>query len=208
MTGSRSKQLAAVVVFALSALPSLGIGAGCGPSIYETYEYGKEWDPRKHEYIVGVSDVVRINVYHAGELSGEGTVRPDGVITMPLVGDLPVAGKTPTQVREEMKKRLAAYVKADAVITVTVSGFNSYRFIVSGNVNHPGAMAQKWYVTVSEALAMAGGPSKFAGDEIVVIRLDPAGHARKIPVSYRAILSGKHPEQDICIVAGDTIVMD
>lgn len=207
MTGSRSKPLAAAVVLALSSLASLA-GAGCGPAIYDTYEYGKEWDPRKHEYIIGVSDVVKITVYHTTELSGEGTVRPDGVITMPLIGDLPVAGKTPTQVREEMKKRLAAYVKADTVITVTVGGFSSYRFIVSGNVNHPGALAQKWYVTVSEAMAMAGGPSKFAGDEIMVIRLDPTGHARKIPISYRALLSGKHPEQDICVVAGDTIVMD
>jgi polysaccharide export outer membrane protein len=205
MTGSHSKKLAAA--FAI-ALPSLGVGAGCGPSIYDTYEYGKEWDPRKHEYIVGVADVVKINVYHSPELSGEGAVRPDGVITMPLIGDLPVAGRTPTQVREETKKRLAAYIKSDTAVTVTVSGFNSYRFIVSGQVNHPGAHTQKWFVTVSEALAMAGGPSKFAGDEIVVIRLDSAGKVRKIPVSYRAILSGKHPEQDICVVAGDTIVMD
>jgi polysaccharide export outer membrane protein len=201
--GSLAK-LAAAVVFALSSLASIA----CGPSIYDTFEYGKEWDPRKHEYIVGVADSVRINVYHSPELSGEGTVRPDGVITMPLIGDLPVAGKTPTQVREEMKKRLAAYVKADTAVTVTVSGFSSYRFIVTGNVNHAGAMAQKWYVTVSEAMAMAGGPSKFAGDEIVIIRLDSGGHVRKIPVSYRALISGKHPEQDICVVAGDTIVMD
>jgi polysaccharide export outer membrane protein len=211
MIGPRSKTLAAALTLALSA-PALclatGLATGCGPSIYDTYEYGKEWDPRKHEYIVGVADVVKITVYHAGDLSGEGTVRPDGVITMPLIGDLPVAAKTPTQIREEMKKRLSAYVKADTVITVTVSGFNSYRFIVSGNVNHPGALGQKYYVTVSEALAMAGGPSKFAGDEVLVIRLDPTGKNRKIPISYRALISGKHPEQDICVVSGDTIVVD
>jgi polysaccharide export outer membrane protein len=204
MTGSRSQHLAAAAALALACLA----GPGCGPSIYESYEYGKEWDPRKHEYIIGVADIVKINVYHTAELSGEGTVRPDGVITMPLVGDLPVAGRTPTQVREEMKKRLATYVKADTVITVTVSGFNSYRFIVSGNVNHAASLTQKYYVTVSEALAMAGGPSKFAGDEITVIRIDSAGKSRKIPVSYKALLSGKHPEQDICIVSGDTIVVD
>jgi polysaccharide export outer membrane protein len=192
-------------------LGGMGVSAvvtGCGPSIYETFEYAKEWDPRKHEYIIGVSDVVRINVYHTNELSGEGVVRPDGVITMPLVGDLMVAGKTPTQVREDMRRRLTEYVKADTKISVTVSGFNSYRFIVSGNVNHPGALAQRWYVTVSEALAMAGGPSKFAGDQIVVIRLDANGKPHKIPVSYKALVSGMHPEQDVCVVAGDTIVMD
>ncbi len=199
--------LAAALVVAPVGIGA-GAGLGCGPSIYQTYDYTKEWDPRKHEYIIGVSDLVKINVYHTTELSGEGTVRPDGVITMPLIGDLPVAGKTPTQVREEMRKRLTEYVKADTKIAVTVAGFNSYRFIVSGNVNHPGALAQKWYVTVSEALAMAGGPSKFAGDEIVVIRLDANGKVHKIPVSYKALNEGTHPEQDICVVAGDTIVVD
>jgi polysaccharide export outer membrane protein len=208
MSGARSQKIVLAGGLLLTAVLALSAGAGCGPSIYETYEYTKEWDPRKHEYIIGVADGVRITVYHTPELSGEGTVRPDGVITMPLIGDLPVAGKTPTQIREEMKKRLSAYVKSDAVITITVTGFNSYRFIVSGQVAHPGALSQKFYVTVSEALAMAGGPSKFAGDEVVVIRLDPNGKARKIPVSYKALLSGKHPEQDICVVAGDTIVMD
>jgi polysaccharide biosynthesis/export protein len=208
MNGARPRKLALAAGTTLTMLVALTAGAGCGPSIYATYQYGKEWDPRKHEYIIGVSDGLRISVYHTPELSGDGTVRPDGVITMPLIGDLAVAGKTPTEVREEMKKRLSTYVKSDAVITVTVTGFNSYRFIVSGNVNHASAFTQKWYVTVSEAMAMAGGPTKFAGDEIVVIRLDPGGHARKIPVSYRALVSGKHPEQDICVVAGDTIVMD
>jgi polysaccharide export outer membrane protein len=202
MKGSLAKKVALVAMIALSG------AMGCGPSIYETYEYGKEWDPRKHEYIIGVADVVKISVYHSQELSGEGTVRPDGVITMPLIGDLLVAGRTPSQVREDMKKKLAAFVKTDGVINVTVSGFNSYRFIVSGHVVRPGALTQKYYVTVSEALAMAGGPDKFAGDSISIIRMDAANKARKIPVSYKALLSGKNPAMDVCIVSGDTIVMD
>lgn len=182
-------------------------GAGCGPSIYERYDYGKEYDPRRHEYIIGVSDVLQISVYHMPDLSGGGTVRPDGVLTMPLVGDLSVAGKTPSQVRDEMKKRLSGYVKADTVINVTVTGFNSYRFVVAGNVNHAGALQQKFFVTVSEALAMAGGPNKFASDEIVIYRLDQHRRLREIPVSYKALVSGKHPEQDICVVSGDRIVV-
>lgn len=178
---------------------------GCGPSIYETYDYGKEYDPRKHEYVIGVADQITISVYHTPDLSGQGTVRPDGVVTMPLIGDLIVAGKTPTQVRDEMKKKLATYVKDDAVINVTVSGFNSYRFTVSGNVNHSGSFTQKYYVTVSEAVAMAGGPNKFAGDQIVILRQDKSGKMREIPVSYKGISSGRHPEQDIAVVSGDTV---
>jgi polysaccharide export outer membrane protein len=191
------------VAVAVSAL-----GAGCGPAIYDTYDYGKEYDPRKHEYIVGVGDSMTITVYHTPDLSGSGTVRPDGVITMPLIGDLPVAGKTPSQVREEMKRRLAAYIKADAVINVTLSGFNSYRYVVTGNVNHAGALTQKWYVTVSEALAQAGGLSKFAGDRIIVYRTDQSRKVREIPISYKMLLSGKHPDMDICVVSGDSIVVE
>jgi polysaccharide biosynthesis/export protein len=189
-----------------SALIALAL-LGCGPSIYETYNYSKEYDPRKHEYVIGVSDQIGISVYRAPDLSGQATVRPDGVITMPLVGDLIVTGKTPTQVRDEMKKKLSTYLKEDTVITVTVTGFNSYRFIVSGNVNHSGSFTQRFYVTVSEAVAMAGGPSKFASDQIVILRFDPKGKMREIPVSLKAITSGAHPEQDIAIVSGDTVVV-
>lgn len=180
---------------------------GCGPSIYETYNYSKEYDPRKHEIVIGVSDQLSIGVYHAPELSAQVTVRPDGVVTMPLVGDLIVGGKTPSQVRDEMKQKLAAYLKEDAVINVTVTGFNSYRFIVSGNVNHSGSFTQKFFITVSEAVAMAGGPNKFASDQIVILRFDPSGKIREIPVSFKALTSGRHPEQDIAIVSGDTVVV-
>ncbi len=181
---------------------------GCGPSIYETYDYSKEYDPRKHEYIIGVSDQVSISVYRMPELSTLGIVRPDGVLTLPLIGDLTIAGKTPSQAREEIKRRLAEYVKDDVVVNVTVVGFNSYRFTVSGNVQHGGSFTQKYYVTVSEAIAMAGGPNKFASDQVILLRADKNNRVREIPVSYKAILSGRHPEQDLAIVAGDTIVVE
>lgn len=198
MMGALTKGIVLAAALALS---------GCGPSIYATYEYGKEYDPRRHEYIIGVSDVVNITVYRMADVSASGTVRPDGVLTMPLIGDIQVAGKTPSQVRDDMKQRLAGYIKADTVINVTVTGFNSYRFVVTGNVMHSGALAQKYYVTVSEALAMAGGPNKFAGDQIVIYRLDQNRKVREIPISYKGLMSGKHPEQDICVVTGDTIVV-
>jgi polysaccharide export outer membrane protein len=190
----------------LTAVAGLSGVLGCGPSIYETYQYKKEYDPRKHEYVIGVADTVQITVYNTADVSGSGTVRPDGIITLPLIGDLLVAGKTPTQVKAEVKKKLSAYVKVDATINVMVTGFNSYRFVISGQVNHPGSQTSKFYVTVSEAIAIGGGPTKFAGDQVVVMRADAEGHVHEIPVSYKALISGKHPEQDVCIVSGDTIV--
>jgi polysaccharide export outer membrane protein len=201
MPGSLSKQIALAAALALSS------AAGCTPA-WKAFDYGKLYDPRKHEYIIGVSDVLTISVYKMADLSASGTVRPDGVLTMPLIGDVLVAGKTPTQVREDMKQKLASYVKADTVINVTVTGFNSYRFTVTGNVGHPGSLSAKYYVTLSEALAMGGGPSKFAGDQIVIQRMGDDRHMHEIPASYKELLSGRHPEMDLCIVTGDTILFE
>ncbi len=180
---------------------------GCAPSVYETYAYGKEYDPRKHEYVIGVTDVISIQVYKSPDLSlGGAVVRPDGVVTVPLVGDVVVAGKTPSQVRDELKTRFSEFVK-EASVNVTVAGFNSYRFIVSGAVNKSGSFTQKFFITVSEAMAMAGGPNKFAGDQIIIYRADKDGHMREIPLSFKAIMSGKRPDMDIAIVSGDSVVM-
>lgn len=195
-----------VVPTLLLLLTSAVLGA-CGPSIYETYAYGKEYDPRKHEYVIGVTDNISIQVYKSPDLSlPNATVRPDGVVTVPLVGDVIVAGKPPSQVREELKKRFSEFVK-DATVNVTVTAFNSYRFLVAGAVNKSGSFTQKFYITVSEAIAMAGGPNKFAGDQIIIYRAGKDGHIREIPVSFKTIMGGKRPDMDVAIVAGDSVVM-
>lgn len=201
------KKVVPGLLLSLTLLVSSLALLGCGPSIYDTYAYGKEYDPRKHEYVIGVTDLVSIQVYKSPDISlMAGMVRPDGVVTIPLVGDVIVAGKTPSVVREELKKRFSEYVK-DATVNITVAGFNSYRFLVSGFVNKPGSYSQKFFVTITEALAMAGGPNKFAGDQVVIYRADKDGHVREIPVSYKMIMAGKRPEMDVCIVAGDSVVV-
>jgi polysaccharide biosynthesis/export protein len=199
----RSRDLFVAALLLLLA----ALGAGCSnKQIYLNYDYKKEYDPRLHEYVVGVGDSLSITVFHTPDLSGGGTVRPDGVITLPLIGDLPVAGKTPTQIREDMRVRLATYIKdATAVITVIVTNSSSYRFTVAGNVNHAGTQAPKSYMTVSEALAAAGGLNKFASSDLLILRPDGTGHVRQIPVNYDDIMSGNHPEEDVAIVTGDTI---
>jgi polysaccharide biosynthesis/export protein len=198
----RNGLLAAVLLLWASPL------AGCGAGVYDTYAYGNEYDPRKHEYVIGVADALTISVFHTTDIGGGGTVRPDGVLTLPLIGDLHVAGKTPTQVKAEVKERFGQYVKADLSVNVVITGFNSYRFVVTGQVNHAGAETPKYFVTVSEALAMAGGPTKFAGDTITIFRLDPEGKVRQIPISYKRLMGGKYPQMDVAVVTGDTIVME
>lgn len=188
----------------MSLLPACG---GELPSA--TYPFEKEYDPRKHEYVIGVSDELRVTVWKMPDLSEDTTVRPDGTITLPLIGELKVMEKTPTQVVSEIKEKLSAYVKEEqAVVTVEVRQINSYRFVVSGNVVRPGPLTAKYYVTISEAIIMAGGPTRFGTPErTMVLRADGAGNIRRIPVNAKALGEGNKLEQDLAVVAGDTIVV-
>src|SRR5438552_10951686 len=96
------------------------IGTSCASS--RGFEYGKEPDPRSQEYVVGPADQLRINVWRDSELSLELKVRPDGTITLPLLGDIRAAGRTPSQIRDEITRQLATYVKSEtSKVTVAVA---------------------------------------------------------------------------------------
>ena len=164
-------------------------------------------DPRQSAYRIAVSDVIRVTVWKDPSLSTETAVRPDGKITVPLVGELDAGGHTTGEVQEQLVRRLAAFVK-DAIVTVAVVEVNSYRFTVAGNVERPGMFTPRYYVTVSEAVALAGGPNRFgATSEAVVVRPQGKGAPARIPVDYDKILSGERPEADIVVRAGDTVLI-
>ena len=168
------------------------------------YADAAQHDPRGKPYVIGIADVVRIGVWKDESLSTDAIVRPDGTITMPLVGELRAAGRTTAELQQDVSQRLASLVK-DASVTVSVVEINSYRFTVAGNVEHPGLFSARYYLTVSEALALAGGPNRYADtDEVVVVR-PVNGSSLRIPINYDDILSGRSPEQDIVILSGDSV---
>ena len=181
--------------------------AGCGTT-HAHFNYAAEPDPRKSEFVLGPSDVLRVSVWHNPDLSADPVVRPDGTITLPLIGDLVAAGLTTTKVRDQIAARLKTFVKDEAaVVTVAVLTVNSYRFTVAGNVGAPGSFAATRYLTVSEAISLAGGPTRFAAPDQIVIQR-PAGNglpARRIPIDYPKVLSGESPQESIPVLAGDVI---
>jgi polysaccharide export outer membrane protein len=184
----------------------LALGAGC-TTTHPLYDYASEPDPRKQEFTLGPSDVLRVNVWRNPELSGDVTIRPDGNVSLPLVGDVHAAGRSSGDVRAEIAKRLQAYLKDEANnVTVSIVTISSYRFVVNGNVERMGVFTSNRYVTVSEAIALAGGPNRFASpDEAVIIREDPGKGKKRIPINYPAILKGTHPEHDLPLLAGDIV---
>jgi polysaccharide export outer membrane protein len=176
---------------------------GCGlkhPEASALYAEAARTDPRARPFVIGPSDVVRVTVWKDPNLSADASVRPDGTITLPLVGEVVASGRTAAQLQATIAERLAAYAK-EAVVTVAVIEVNSYRFTVAGNVEHPGMFSPRYYVTVSEAIALAAGPNRYASTgNVVVVR-----GGQRIPIDYDAILSGKNPEQDIVVLAGDAV---
>ena len=197
----KERIMRSVIVLALAA------GAACGPKNY-SYAYQNEPDPHKGELLLGVGDILDINVWDQKDLNTEATIRPDGTITMPLVGDVRAVGMTPVALKETIKQSLANYVKLGGgnEITVAVKAWKSYRFTVQGEVSRPGLYTNDEWVTVSDALALAGGPTRFAKrSDIVLMRKDGKGERRAIPLDFDLLASGKRPDMNIWILPGDVI---
>jgi polysaccharide biosynthesis/export protein len=184
----------------LAAALALSCGArhhGDDPAVFAD---AARADPRTRPFVIGVSDVVRVTVWKDPNLSAEASVLPDGTITLPLVGAVPAAGVTASALQAAIAEKLATFTR-EPVVTVSVIEVNSYRFTVSGNVEHPGLFALKTYVTVSQAIALAGGPNRYADTgDVVVVR-----NGRRISIDYEDIVSGKRPDQDIVVLAGDAV---
>ncbi len=158
------------------------------------------------EYRIGAGDVLQLFVWKEPDLSRDITVRFDGKVTVPLLGDVEAAGRTPQQLGEELSRGLARYLAAPQV-TLGVSQSNSARFHVLGQVGRPGDFPLTRRTTVLQALAIAGGFREFAkSDDVVIIRQDGDAETA-IPFHYKRIEGGKDLSQDIPLRPGDTILV-
>jgi polysaccharide biosynthesis/export protein len=190
-------------------LLTLVVLAGC-PYKVPPHDYSKEPDPRNKELILGVGDTVSINVWENRDLNTEATIRPDGTITMPLVGDLKAAGETPSTLRNSIKQKLIIFLKIQPntePVTVAVKQWKSYRFTIQGEVVRQGVFTADHFVTVADAIAMAGGVSRFAKRaQVKLFRADPKTRTtRTIPLDYDALASGKQLEMNIWVLPDDVI---
>ena len=179
----------------------------CGAGPRYDYNYSKEPDPRRNEFVIGISDRLAIRVWKNPDLSTDAVVRPDGTITMPLIGDLRANGKTPTALRDEITQQLSRYIRDEgATVTVAVTAVNSYSFMVSGNVERPGVFRSDKFVTVLEAVQLAGGPNRYASPEKTkLLRQSKDGNLKSIPINYSSLVKGEQLEANLALFAGDQI---
>lgn len=158
------------------------------------------------EFVIGAEDLLTVLFWRDKELSGDVTVRSDGVITLPLVGDVQAAGRTPTQLSEDIRN-LAARFLTEPVVNVFVRQVNSRKVYITGEVRMPGMYPLTSPRTVIQLIALAGGVLEFAKtSEITVLRKD-GNVSRAFKFNYNNVARGKSLEQNLELRPGDTVVV-
>jgi polysaccharide biosynthesis/export protein len=176
--------------------------SGTGTASANTPNYAGPMDASR--YIIGPEDSLQITVWKEPTLSGNFPVRPDGMISLVLVGDLPAAGLTPMALSNDITQRLKKYIQ-DPVVTVSVLGVNSQRIFLVGEVNKVGPVMLTPGMTPLQAIVSAGGLSQFANSKRIYILRTVAGKQQKFPFNYKAALKGENT--GITLLPGDTIVV-
>lgn len=161
------------------------------------------------EYRIGPSDVLSIYVREQDEMNRTVTVRPDGMISMPLLGDISVSGLTPLQLRDILVNALSQYVQIlPGEITVGVEEIHSYAVSVLGEVNLPGRFEFQGPVTVLDVIAQAGGMTEFASSSrITILRQEQNGERQRIRFNYSDVLSSRLDPSTLNVYPGDIVVV-
>jgi polysaccharide export outer membrane protein len=157
------------------------------------------------EYRLGAGDKVRVEVYRDTQLSQSVQVRPDGKITLPLVGDIDAHGKTPTELDDAITIALKEYVNNPSVTVIVVEAAAATAYVIGG-VNNPGAIPLQGNVTVLQALASAGGFTDFADRKNILILRKASSGTETIKFNYKEAIQGS-PSAEMPLRAGDTVVV-
>jgi polysaccharide export outer membrane protein len=157
------------------------------------------------EYRLGPGDKLRIEVYKDPQLSQSVQVRPDGKITLPLIGDVEATGRTPIEMRDMIATSLKEYVTNPTVTVIVVEALAS-KVYVMGEVTHPGTMDLHGPTTILQALAMAGGFKEFANTkDVKVLRPNGDRGVQTIKFNYKDVLNGD--AKPFLLRSGDTVVV-
>lgn len=167
--------------------------------------------PVAKEFLLGPEDVLEVTVWRNQDLSRTVVVRPDGKISLPLVGDVQASGLSASQVAEKIAARLTEF-KENPNVSVSVREVNSYFVYVLGEVQRPGKYPVKSYATVLQGVSLAGGFTNFAAkNRMAVLRTVTKSsgdqHQIRIPVPYDELVSGRGEIENFILKSGDTIVV-
>ena len=157
-------------------------------------------DPNKFD--LGAEDVLFIRVWRENDLTGTHVIRPDGKITLPLIGEMTAAGLTPAALQKELTESLSKFIN-NPQVTVQVQAVRSKRYYVTGEVIRPGAYPLVVPTTAFEAITLAGGFREFANKKNITI----ARGKERLKFNYNDVAKGKNLSQNVLLQDGDTIIV-
>jgi len=157
------------------------------------------------DFLIGPEDVLDIAVWNNPAMSRTTPVRPDGMISLPLLNDIQAAGLTPMQLRNNIATKLTEYVP-NPEVSVIVREVNHFKISVLGEVKKPGRYDFKGHATVLDAIATAGGLSDFAARSKITILRNENGVSKRIPVNYNKIVSAAD-QGDVPLRPGDIVLV-
>jgi polysaccharide biosynthesis/export protein len=158
-------------------------------------------------FIIGDEDVLAINVWNEQNLTKQVTVRTDGKISLPLIGDVQAQGRTPLQLELDLRDKLKNYV-TDPQVTVIVQEIHSLKFNILGQVTKPGSYPLTAGTTVVDAIAAAGGFKDFAKKKgVYVLRPNSSGGESRYDFNYQDFIKGKNTKDNIVLKSHDTVVV-
>jgi polysaccharide export outer membrane protein len=157
-------------------------------------------------YLIGADDVLQVAVWNNEAMSRTVPVRPDGMISLPLINDVPAAGLTPMQLRDALLKRLVEYMPSPEV-SVIVTEVRSLKVSVVGEMSRPGRFELKSPATVLDVLAMAGAFTEFAARSRIVVLRNEGGQVQRIPFNYEKVTSPAGEQGNFYVRPGDIILV-
>ena len=176
----------------------------CNASVPEAQAQNTKAGAKAYE--LGVGDVLNIFVYEEPEISQTVTVRSDGRISLPLIGDVEAVGETPEALAEKITRKLKKFIEV-ADVTVIIAEAREAVYYIVGQVEEPGQYSLDRQVTVLQAIAKAGGFLEWAKKSRIMIVSGPDTSEKLTYFNYEDFLDGKNTEQNIEIKPGDTIVI-
>lgn len=163
------------------------------------------------DYIIGVNDTIQVSVWRNQDLSVTVSVRPDGKISAPLVGDVVAAGRTPMQLGGDITKKLGTYIR-NPQVSIIMAGLSSHEYLtrvrVTGAVVNPSSVSHQKGMTLLDLILDAGGVNDFAAaNRTVVYRTDEKGQTKAVKVNLADILKKGKLEDNIILQPGDVVTV-
>jgi polysaccharide biosynthesis/export protein len=200
------RRASAALILSLLAL------SGCGPTGAYTWvdklPAAELTSASAGAYVIDAGDLLSIRVYNQEAMSTRARVRPDGKISMPLIGDIEVRGRRPTDVAKDLEERMKTVIVAPAV-TVTAEETQPLRISVLGEVNRPGAYVLEAGSGVLQALALGGGLTEFADDDrLFVLRSASGGATQRIRFTYEDLTQASGKGAAFSLRSGDVVFVE